>query len=395
MREAVIVTALRTPVGKAFKGALSTVRPDDLGAAALRGALERTPGLDPADIDDVILGCSFPEGEQGMDVARVSALLAGLPASVAGVTVSRFCASGLQAIAYGSQAIAAGMADVVFAGGTESMTRVPGGGNTFMANPDAMARFPDLYLAMGLTAERVARQYGVTREDQDAFGAESHRRALAAQAAGRFDTELLPVEVTRTRPAPSGAEPRRETFVFRADEGPRPGTTPEGLGALKPAFKPGGTVTAGNSSQMSDGAAACVLMSAEKAGALGLEPLGRLVSFAVGGVDPGVMGIGPVVAIPKALQRAGLRVADLELIELNEAFASQAVYVIRHLGLDPAKVNVNGGAIALGHPLGCTGAKLTATLLHEGVRRRARYGLVSMCIAGGMGAAAVFESFAR
>lgn len=391
MREAVIVTALRTPVGKAFKGALSTVRPDDLGAVALRGALERTPGLAPADIDDVILGCSFPEAEQGMDVARMSALLAGLPASVAGVTVSRFCASGLQAIAFASQAITAGMADVVLAGGTESITRVPGGGNTFMANANLLERWPDAYLSMGLTAENVAERYRVSREDQDAFAAESHRRALAAQAQGRFDAELLPVEVTRCRPS-QGAELRCETFTHRVDEGPRADTTVAGLAALKPVFKKGGSVTAGNSSQQSDGAAVSVLLSAEKAEGLGLKPLGRLVSFAVGGVEPGVMGIGPVVAIPKALKLAGLALNDIDLIELNEAFASQSLHVMRHLGLDPAKVNVNGGAIALGHPLGCSGAKLAATLLHEMSRRKVRYGIVSMCIAGGMGAAGVFES---
>ncbi|MBI5442531.1 MAG: thiolase family protein [Deltaproteobacteria bacterium] len=391
MREAVIVASVRTPVGKAQRGAYSTVRPDELGAAAIRGALERTSGLDPAEIDDVIFGCSFPEAEQGMDVARNAALLAGLPESVAGVTVSRFCASGLQAIAFASHGIAAGMADVLLAGGTESTTRIPGGGNKFAPSPALLRNRPDVFLGMGLTAERVAERYGVSREDQDAFAAESHRRALAAQAEGRFDTELIPVEVRRATPG-SGAEPRVETFVHRKDEGPRAGTTPEGLAALKPVFKKGGTVTAGNSSQNSDGAAASVLMSAGKAASLGLKPLGRLVSFAVGGVDPGVMGIGPVVAIPKALKQAGLSLDHIDLIELNEAFASQAVYVMRHLGLDPARVNVNGGAIALGHPLGCTGAKLTATLLHEMTRRRARYGMVSMCIAGGMGAAGVFEN---
>ncbi|MBI5439770.1 MAG: thiolase family protein [Deltaproteobacteria bacterium] len=391
MREAVIVTSVRTPVGKASRGAFSTLRPDDLGAVAIRGALEQTPGLDPAEVEDVILGCSFPEAEQGMDVARNSALLAGLPESVAGVTVSRFCASGLQAIAFASHGIAAGMADVLVAGGTESTTRIPGGGNRFMPSPTLMRERPDVFLGMGLTAERVAERYGVSREDQDAFAAESHRRALAAQAEGRFDAELIPVQVTRIKPS-EGAEPAVETFVHRADEGPRAGTTPEGLAALKPVFKKGGTVTAGNSSQNSDGAAASVFMSAERAATLGLEPLGRLVSFAVGGVDPGVMGIGPVVAIPKALKQAGLRLEDIDLIELNEAFASQSVYVLRHLALDPARVNVNGGAIALGHPLGCTGAKLTATLLHEMIRRRVRYGLVSMCIAGGMGAAGVFEN---
>ncbi len=395
MKDAVIVTAIRTPVGKAFRGAYRTVRPDTLAVAALRGALERTPGLDPVEIDEVILGCSFPEAEQGMNVARQVVLAAGLPDSVPGVTVNRFCSSGLQAIAFGAQAIMSGMADVVVAGGTESMTRIQGPGTKFMPDPDLVAALPDAYLGNGLTAEKVAERYGVGREEQDRFALESHMRALAAQAAGRFDAELVPVEVTRARPLEGEGTPGgvvTETVLHAVDEGPRPGTTLEALAALKPAFRAGGSVTAGNSSQMSDGAAVAVLMSAEKAAALGLEPLARFLSFAVGGVDPGIMGIGPVVAIPKALRIAGIGLDQLDLIELNEAFASQAVYVMRELGLDPERVNVNGGAIALGHPLGCTGAKLTATLLHEMERRRARYGIVSMCIAGGMGAAGVYEN---
>jgi acetyl-CoA acyltransferase len=390
MTEAVVVTAVRTPGGRAGKGAFRTVRPEDLAAAAIRGALERTPGLDPADIDDIILGCAFPEAEQGLNLGRQVVLSAGLPESVPGVTLNRFCASGLQAIVYACQQVAAGMAEVVLAGGVESMSRVPGGGNTPMADIGLMASCPDLYLNMGLTAEKVAERFDVTREQQDAFAAESHRRALAAQAGGRFDQELVPVEVVRYAPGPEG-KPVEERFVQRTDEGPRV-TSPEALAALKPAFKRGGTVTAGNASQTTDGAAMTVVMSSDRAAALGLQPLLRLVSFAVGGVDPGVMGIGPVVAIPKALRLAGLRLDDIDVIELNEAFASQAVYVMRHLGLDPEKTNVNGGAVALGHPMGCTGAKLTATLAQELSRREARYGMVSMCIAGGMGAAAVFEN---
>lgn len=403
MREAVIVTAVRSPVGKAFRGAYRTVRSDHLAAAVVRGALERTPGLDPVEIDELILGCSFPEAEQGLNMGRQVALLAGLPESVPGVTVNRFCSSGLQAIAFGAQAIMSGMAEVVVAGGAESMTRVQGPGTRFMPGPELVDAVPDAYLGNGLTAEKVAERYAVSREDQDRFALESHRRASAAQAEGRFDAEILPVEVIR-RPVPAGgargasrvSDPdsgaSAETILHSVDEGPRADTTLEVLGALRPAFRAGGSVTAGNSSQMSDGAAVSVVMSAGKADALGLRPLGRFVSFATVGVDPGIMGIGPVAAIPKALRLAGVSLHDIGLIELNEAFASQAVAVMRELSLDPARVNVNGGAIALGHPLGCTGAKLTATLLHEMSRRGERYGVVSMCIAGGMGAAAVFEN---
>ncbi len=394
MREAVIVASVRTPVGKAFKGSLATVRPDDLAAVAIRGALEKVPQLDPAEIDDVILGCAFPEAEQGLNVARLALLLAGIPDTVSGQTVNRFCSSGLQSIALAAQSVMTGMADVILAGGVESMTRVPMTGNKIMVNPDLVKSVPDSYLNMGLTAENVAERFGISREDQDAFAVESHRKALAAQNEGRFDAELVPVEVTRYRPGKDG-KPETETFVHGRDEGPRAGTSLEVLAKLRPAFRQGGTVTAGNSSQMSDGAAVSVVMSAERAKELGIEPLARFVSFAVGGVDPAVMGIGPVVAIPKALKIAGLGLDDIDLIELNEAFASQSLYVIRELGLNPEIVNVNGGAIALGHPLGCTGAKLTATLLHEIRRRKGRYGLVSMCIGGGMGAAGIFENLAR
>ncbi|GAB6063755.1 acetyl-CoA C-acyltransferase [Deferrisoma palaeochoriense] len=394
MREAVIVSSVRTPVGKAFKGALATVRPDDLAAVAIKGALARVPNLDPAEIDDVILGCAFPEAEQGLNVARLALLLAGLPETVPGQTVNRFCSSGLQTIAMAAQAVMTGVAEVVLAGGVESMTRVPMTGNKIMVNPDLVQSVPDSYLNMGLTAENVAERFGITREDQDAFALSSHQKALAAQAEGRFEEELVPVPVTRYKPGKNG-KPVEESFTHTKDEGPRADTSLETLAKLRPAFRQGGTVTAGNASQMSDGAAISVVMSAEKAQALGLEPLARFVSFGVGGVDPAVMGIGPVVAIPKALKIAGLQLADIDLIELNEAFASQALYVIRELGINPEIVNVNGGAIALGHPLGCTGAKLTATLLHEMKRRKARYGIVSMCIGGGMGAAGVFENLQR
>ncbi len=391
MREAVIVASVRTPVGKAFKGALATTRPDDLAAIAVQGVLARVPGLDPAEIDDLILGCAFPEAEQGLNMGRLVALRAGLPESVSGQTVNRFCSSGLQTIALAAQSVMTGMAEVVLAGGVESMTRVPMTGNKIMVNPDLVKTAPDAYIGMGLTAENVAQRFGVNRADQDAFAVESHRRAVAAQAAGRFDEELIPVEGARYLPGKNG-KTEAKPFVHRQDEGPRADTTLEGLGKLKPAFQTGGSVTAGNSSQMSDGAGMAVVMSAERAQALGLAPMARFVSFAVAGVGPEVMGIGPVAAIPKALKLAGLTVADLDLVELNEAFASQALYSMRTLGLDPERVNVNGGAIALGHPLGCTGAKLTATLLHEMPRRKARYGAVSMCIGGGMGAAGIYEN---
>ncbi len=390
MKEAVIVSAVRTAVGKAPRGMYRTTLPEVLAVTAMRGALERVPALDPAEIDDVMLGCAFPEAEQGLNVGRNYALLAGLPESVPGFTMNRFCSSGLQAIALGAQAIMSGMAEVILAGGVESMSRVPGGGNKEMFSGDMIDACPDVYLSMGMTAENVASRFNVTREQQDALAAESHRRALAAIANGTFHDEIVPVEVKHWLPGPDGSVLERSTVVT-VDEGPRPGSTVEALANLRPVFKKNGTVTAGNSSQTSDGAGAAVVMSAERAAELGLEPLARFVSFAAAGCDPAVMGIGPVFAIPKALKLAGLKVSDIDLVELNEAFASQAYYCIHELGLDPARVNVNGGAVALGHPLGATGAKLTATLLHEMKRRQSRYGVVSMCVAGGIGAAAVFE----
>ncbi len=394
MREAVVVASVRTPVGRAFKGALAKTRPDDLAATALRGALEAVPKLDPEEVDDILLGCAFPEAEQGLNVARLASLLAGIPDSVPAATVNRFCSSGLQTIAMAAQSVMTGMTEIVLAGGLESMSRVPMTGNKIMVNPDLVRTLPDAYLGMGLTAENVAERFGVSREDQDAFALESHRRAVAAQEAGRFEGEIVPVVVRSFRPGKNGRAVE-ESLAHGVDEGPRADTSPELLAKLKPAFKKGGSVTAGNSSQMSDGAAVSVVMSADRARSLGIEPLARFVSFAAAGVDPALMGIGPVEAIPKALKRADLDPGDIDLVELNEAFASQALHVIRTLGLDPETTNVNGGAIALGHPLGCTGAKLTATLLHEMARRGARYGVVSMCIGGGMGAAGVFENLRR
>jgi len=391
MREAVIVASIRTPVGKAPRGKLSKARPDDLAAAAIKGALERVPQLPHDTIDDVIMGCAMPEAEQGMNFARIASILAGLPESVPAMTVNRFCSSGLQTIAIAAQSIMTGMADVVVAGGSESMTRVPMGGVKPMGNPTLARECPDMYLNMGLTAENVAVRFDVSREDQDAFALESHRRAVAAQKEGRFDDELVPVEVVHRSLGKNG-KLNEEVYLHEADEGPREDTTAERLAKLKPAFKQGGTVTAGNSSQMSDGAAATVVMSAERAKELGIEPLARFVAFAQAGVDPGIMGIGPVEAVPKALRLANLFLKDIDLVELNEAFASQSLYVMRTLGLDHEKTNVNGGAIALGHPLGCTGAKLTATLLSEMGRRKSRYGMVTMCIGGGMGAAGIFEN---
>jgi acetyl-CoA acyltransferase len=390
MREAVIVSAARTAVGKAKRGALAHYRPEDMGAAVVAAAVRRADGLDPAEIDDVIIGCAMPEGEQGLNMGRNIALRAGLPHSVAAQTVNRFCSSGVQTIAVGAQQIMTGMGEVIVAGGAESMSAVPMTGFQFRPNPWLVDHMPEVYLSMGLTAENVAREFGISREDQDEFGARSHRLALAAIAEGRFKEEIVPLEVEQVLVGDNEAVSK--TITFDSDEGPRPGSTPEVLAKLKPVFKADGTVTAGNASQMSDGAAAVVVMSAEKAAALGLKPLARFVSFGVGGVRPEVMGIGPVAAIPKALKYAGLRLADIDLIELNEAFAAQAVAVIREMELDPAQVNVNGGAIALGHPLGATGAKLTTQLLYEMRRRGSRYGMVTMCIGGGMGAAAIFEN---
>jgi acetyl-CoA acyltransferase len=391
MPKAVLVSAVRTPVGRAPKGVLSTTRPDDLAAIALNGALDRVQGLSRAEIEDVILGCAQPEGEQGWDVARWAILRAGLPVDVPGVTVNRLCSSGLEAIALADERIRARGSRVVIAGGVESMSLIPMGGVKPSPNPWLVEHYPASLLTMGLTAERVARHYQVSREDQDAFALASHQKALAAQAAGRFADELIPVPVTTAVPGAKAGKPVTKEALFAADEGPRADTSIEALAKLKPAFHAQGTVTAGNSSQTSDGAAACVLMEAERAKELGVRPLARLVSYAVTGCLPEEMGIGPVTAVPKALKRAGLALADIGLIELNEAFAAQALAVIRALNLDPARVNVNGGAIALGHPLGCTGAKLTATLLHEMHRRQVRYGMVTMCVGGGMGAAGIFE----
>lgn len=448
-RDPVIVTAVRTPVGKAVRGSLRHVRPEDLGALVLREAVSRTPGLAPEDVDDVLIGCAMPEGEQGLNLGRIVVLRAGFPAAVPALTVNRFCASGLQAIAMAAERIRCGAADVVVAGGAESMSCVPMSGYRPLPNPYLVEHYPEVYMAMGHTAEEVARRYGVTRERQDAFALESHRKAAAAWAAGRFRAELVPVEIAGQelaglagppgaeghggtgagagrRPGPTGPEsagpgptdaagagplgraaspgpsvPRARagtaaevrSAVFDTDECVRRDTTPEALAKLKPAFlAAGGTVTAGNASPMSDGAAAVVVLSRARAEALGLRPLAVFRAFAVAGVEPEIMGVGPVLAIPKALRLAGIDRDDVDLFELNEAFAAQALHVIDKLELDPGKVNVNGGAIALGHPLGCTGAKLSVTLMHEARRRGdCRYGVVSMCVGGGMGAAGVFE----
>jgi acetyl-CoA acyltransferase len=391
MPEAVLVSAVRTPVGRAPKGALSTTRPDDLAALAIGAALERVPGLDRAEVDDVILGCAQPEGESGWNMARMAALRAGLPVEIPGATINRLCSSGLEAIAMADQRIRAGGDRVVVAGGAETMSLLPFGGLKPSPNPWLAEHYPAALLTMGLTAERVARHYQVSREDQDAFALSSHRKAVAAQAAGRFADELIPVKVTTAVPGAKAGKPVVTEKVFAADEGPRADTSAEALAKLKPAFHAQGTVTAGNASQTSDGAAAVVLMEAGRTQELGIRPLGRLVAYAVTGCLPEEMGIGPVTAIPLALKRAGLTLDQIDLIELNEAFAAQALAVIRTLGLDPERVNVNGGAIALGHPLGCTGAKLTATLLGEMRRRQVRYGMVTMCVGGGMGAAGIFE----
>jgi acetyl-CoA acyltransferase len=391
MPEAVIVSAVRTPVGRAPKGALSTVRPDDLAAIALSGALDRVPGLSRAEVDDVILGCAQPEGESGWNLARMVALRAALPVEVPGVTVNRLCASGLEAIAQADFRIRAGGNRVVVAGGAETMSMLPFGGLKPRPNPWLAENYPAALLTMGLTAERVARHYGVSREDQDAFAFLSHQKALAAQAAGKFDEELVRVTVLSAVPGSKAGKPVVTEKVFAADEGPRADTSAEALAKLKPAFAAQGTVTAGNASQTSDGAAAVVVMDAERAKELGIRPLARLVAYAVTGCLPEEMGIGPITAIPAALKRAGMTLDQIDLIELNEAFAAQSLAVIRTLDLDLEKVNVNGGAIALGHPLGCTGAKLTATLLGEMRRRQVRYGIVTMCVGGGMGAAGIFE----
>jgi len=387
-KTAYIVAAYRTPGCRAHKGKFKDMRPDDLAALAIQGLLERT-GVDPHAIEDVILGCAFPEGEQGMNVARIAALRAGLPYQVPAMTINRFCSSGLQSIALAAERINAGFADCIVAGGTESMTCVPMGGNKYSANPGLQAEWPESFASMGVTAELVAEKYGISREDQDLFAAASHRKAAAALAAGRFADETIPVEVEQV--ALSGGKLQRKKELVDGDDGVRADTTAEGLARLKPVFKVDGSVTAGNASQMTDGAAATLVVSEAFLKRSGLEPLARFVAFAAAGVPPEIMGIGPVEAIPRALKLAGLKQGDLELLELNEAFAAQSLAVIRELNLDPEIINVNGGAIALGHPLGCTGTKLTATLLHELRRRQGRFGMVSMCIGGGMGAAGIFE----
>jgi acetyl-CoA acyltransferase len=373
MNEAVIVSAVRTPIGKAPNGALRTTRPDDMGAVVITEALRRAPGLDPADVEDVILGCAMPEAEQGLNVARIASLRAGIPVSASAVTVNRFCSSGLQSIAYAAERIIAGFAHTIVAGGTESMSLVPMGGNKIAPNPTLVDTYPDVYLTTGLVAENHAREAAVSREEQDAFALRSHQRALAAIDSGRFKDETVALPELKT------------------DEGPRRDTSLEALAKLRPAFHVNGTVTAGNSSQTSDGASAVVVMSADRARALNLEPLGRFVGYATAGVEPERFGIGPVPAIRKVLKQAGLSLEQIDLVELNEAFAAQVIACLRELPIDPERLNVNGGAIALGHPLGCTGAKLTATLLYEMRRRQAKYGLVSMCVGGGMGAAGIFE----
>src|SRR5437868_2297224 len=390
MREVVIASSVRTPVGKAFKGTLRSSRPDELAAVAISGALERVPQLDRKEIEDVILGCAMPEAEQGMNVARIASLRAGLPVEASAMTINRFCSSGLQAIAMAAERIMAGGAEVIVAGGTESMTMVPMGGHKVSPNPWLVENYPDSYLSMGLTAERLAKRYGISREEADQFSLRSHTNALAAIKAGKFEDEIVEVPVSFT--TPNGSKPKRIEMTFKTDEGPRTDTSLEALASLRPAFHVKGIVTAGNSSQMSDGAAAAVVMSAERAKALGIKPLARYVSFATAGYKPEEMGIGPVYAIPKALKMAGLQLSQMDVIELNEAFAAQSLSVIKEAGLDLERVNVNGGAIALGHPLGCTGAKLTASIIRELKRRNGRYGLVTMCVGGGMGAAGILEN---
>jgi len=404
MREVVVVSSVRTPVGRAIKGTLRATRPDELAAVAIRGALDRVRQLDAGEIDDVILGCAMPEAEQGMNVARIASLRAGLPVEVSALTINRFCSSGLQAIALAAERIGSGGADVIVAGGTESMSMIPMGGHKISPNPWLVESYPDAYLSMGLTAERLAQRFGITREKADEFSLRSHRKALAAIQAGKFEEEIVPVPVkfssnghlgrdeAQVRGSSRQHQPPFEEIVFKTDEGPRGDTSLEALASLKPAFHGKGTVTAGNSSQMSDGAAAAVVMSAERAQALGIKPLVRYVSFATAGYKPEEMGLGPVFAIPKALKLAGLKLPEIDVVELNEAFAAQSLAVIQEGGLDPERVNPNGGAIALGHPLGCTGAKLTATLIRELKRRNARYGMVTMCVGGGMGAAGIFEN---
>lgn len=390
MPEAVIVNCLRTAVGKAPRGTLRTTRPDDMAAAVIQELLARTPEVDPDEVDDVLIGCAMPEAEQGMNMGRVIALRSGLPDSVPGATVNRFCSSGLQTIAMAAERIRGGGSEVMIAGGAESMSLIPTAGHKLAPNPWLIERLPEVYINMGLTAENVARLHGISRERADAFSLASHQKAAAAQDAGAFDDEIVPLDVEFVTPSNNG-KPRRQELRFDTDEGVRRDSSLEALAALKPVFHARGSVTAGNSSQTSDGAAAALLMSAPRAQELGLKPMARFVSFAVAGVPPEIMGVGPVVAIPKALALAGLRLDDIGVIELNEAFAAQALAVIDKAGLNPEIVNVNGGAVALGHPLGATGSKLTATLLREMHRRKVRYGMVTMCVGGGQGAAGIFE----
>lgn len=389
MPEAVIVDCLRTAVGKSGRGSLRNVRPDDMAATVFRALLDKYPQVGSGDIEDVILGCAMPEGESGMNMARIAALRAGLPHSVPGVTINRFCSSGLQAIAMAADRIRAGSAEILIAGGSESMSMIPMSGNKFAPNPWFVENKPEIYMGMGLTAEQVQERYGISREKADEFSLRSHQNAIKAQSAGNFADEIVPLEVTYS--TPNGSKPHIQKFSFNKDEGPRADTSIEALAKLKPVFRMNGTVTAGNSSQTSDGAAAALVMSSEKAKELGLKPKARFVSFAVGGVPPEIMGIGPVVAIPKALKLAGLKLDHIGVIELNEAFAVQSLAVIQEAGLDIERVNPNGGAIALGHPLGCTGAKLTATILREMEHRDLQYGMVTMCVGGGQGAAGIFE----
>ncbi|MBI2832979.1 MAG: acetyl-CoA C-acyltransferase [Acidobacteria bacterium] len=393
MQDAVIVSAVRTAIGKAPNGTLRATRPDEMAAVVIKEALARAPGLDAAEVDDVMLGCAMPEAEQGLNVARIASLRAGVPISASAVTINRFCSSGLQAIAFAAERIMCGFATTIVAGGTESMSLIPMGGHKVAPNPSLVDSYPDVYLSTGLVAENHARESSISREEQDAFALVSHQRALAAIDAGRFADEIVPLTV-RVLDATNGdgGRPSSHEITFTVDEGPRRDTSAEALAKLKAAFHARGTVTAGNSSQMSDGAAATIVMAAGRARALGLQPLARFVAFATAGVEPERFGVGPVPAIRKALKLAGLRLDQIDLVELNEAFAAQVVVCLRELPIDPDRLNVNGGAIALGHPLGATGAKLTATLLHEMPRRGARYGLVTMCVGGGMGAAGIFES---
>jgi acetyl-CoA acyltransferase len=391
MKDAVIVSAVRTPVGKAKRGGLATVRPDEMAATAIKELLRRTPNLDPAEIEDVVFGCAFPEGEQGMNIARMIALRAGLPDTVPAETINRYCSSGVQSIAHIAHAIKSGDIEIGIGGGVESMSMVPMMGYKFSPNPHFAQDLPHYYTNMGLTAENVSVKYGISRVEQDEFSFKSHQKAAKAVNSGLFDPELVSIDVEVTELG-ADEKPVRKNFTVKRDEGPRADTTIEALAKLKPAFKEGGVITAGNSSQMSDGASVVMVMSSDRAAQLGLEPLARFVSFAVGGVPPELMGIGPIAAIPKALKVAGLSLNDIDLIELNEAFAAQGLAIIRTLEIDESKVNVNGGAIALGHPLGCTGSKLTTQLIYEMGRRKSKYGMVTMCIGGGMGAAAIFEN---